>query len=202
MQNPEEIKKADLAYPIHPLIATRWSPRAYSPKPIEKEKMQRVFESSRWAASSNNLQPWYFLVGFKGDEVYSKIFETLVEFNQLWAKDSPILALAIAKTTNSRGEINQSYAYDLGQAVTTMSLQANFEDLYMHQMGGFDAAAAQKILNIPEEFKVVVAFTLGYRGNENDLHPNLYKLEVTPRSRRPITDTVFTEEFGQKASFL
>jgi len=202
MQNPEQIKKAQLEYPVHPLIATRWSPRAYDQRPIEKEKLQRIFEASRWAASSNNLQPWYFLVGFKGDEVYSKIFDTLVEFNQLWAINAPVLVLAIAKTTNPKGEINQAYAYDLGQAVTTLSLQANFEEIYMHQMGGLDTDSAASSLKIPEEYKVLVAFTLGYRGDEQQLHPNLLKLEMTPRSRKSISETVFTEKFGQKASFL
>lgn len=202
MQNPETIKKAELEYPVHPLIATRWSPRAYNPRPVEKEKLQRIFEAARWTASSNNLQPWYFLVGFQGDEVYSKIFDTLVEFNQLWAKNAPILVLAIAKTTNSRGETNQACIYDLGQAVTTLSLQANFEDLYIHQMGGFDVEAAQSSLEIPSEFKVVVAFTIGYRGDEQLLHPNLLKLELTPRSRKSTSEMVFTSEFGKKASFL
>lgn len=202
MQNSEEIKKAELEYPIHPLIASRWSTRAYDTKPVEKDKLQRIFEAARWAASSNNLQPWYFLVGFKGDEVYTKIFETLVEFNQLWAKNSPVLVLAIAKTTNHQGEPNHSAIYDLGQAVTTISLQANFEDLCVHQMGGFNTEAAQNALEIPTEYKVIVAFTLGYKGDEQQLHPNLLKLEMTPRSRRKISETVFTEKFGQQASFL
>src|SRR5665648_284184 len=98
MQNIESIKQPDLDYPVHPLIASRWSPRAYDTKPVEPEKLQRIFEAARWAASSSNIQPWYFLVGFRGDEVYKKIFETLIEFNRLWVGNAPILALAIAKT--------------------------------------------------------------------------------------------------------
>lgn len=202
MQNTEQIKIPELDYPIHPLIASRWSPRAYDERAVEPEKLQRIFEASRWTASSNNLQPWYFLVGFKGDLVYQKIAATLAEFNQLWALHAPVLVLAIAKTTNSRGDINTAHAYDLGQAVATLSLQAMAEGVYTHQMGGFDSETAASSLEIPVEYKALVAFTLGYLGDAELLHPNLKKLEFSARMRRSISETVFTGSFGHKADFI
>jgi len=202
MQDIEFIKQPATDYPVHPLIAARWSPRAYGTKPVEIEKLQRIFESARWAASSSNHQPWYFLVGFKGDEVYQKVFEALVEFNQLWAGNAPVLVLAIAKTTNPHGDINKSYAYDLGQAVATLSLQAMSEGVYTHQMGGFDAEAAAQSFEIPDEYKIRVVFTLGYLGDVETLHHKLQHLEMNPRTRRPIRESVFTGAFGHKADFL
>ncbi len=202
MNDIESIKHPQLDYNIHPLISARWSPRAYDIQPVEPEKLQRIFEAARWSASSSNLQPWYFLVGFKGDDVYSKIFETLVEFNRLWVVNAPVLVLAIAKTSNSKGEPNNYAAYDLGQAVATLSLQAKEEGIYTHQMGGFSVAEAALSLEIPSEYKVMVAITLGYRGEVDKLHPNLLKLELSPRSRRPAAESVFTGSFGHKADFL
>jgi nitroreductase len=202
MQNIETIKQPATDYTIHPLIASRWSPRAYNSKPVEKDKLQRIFEAARWAASSSNLQPWYFLVGFKGDEVFKKIFDTLVEFNQLWVEKAPVLVLAIAKTTNNRGELNKSYSYDLGQSVAILSLQAMAEGVYTHQMGGFDASAAAFALEITDEYKVLVVFTLGYLGELEMLHPKLQKLEMSSRQRRSISESVFTGSFGHKADFL
>ena len=202
MQDLARIKLADTDFPVHPLIASRWSPRAYDPRPVESDKLQRIFEAARWAASSSNLQPWYFLVGFKGDEVYTKIFSTLVEFNQLWAGNAPILSLAIAKTTNPRGGISTSYAYDLGQAMAMLSLQSTHEGIFVHQMGGLNVTEAERILDIPEEYKVLTAFTLGYISDKTELHPNLQKLELSPRTRRSAGESVFTGSFGQKAFFL
>lgn len=202
MHSTELIKQPQLDYPIHPLMASRWSPRAYESKPVEPDKLQRIFEAARWAASSSNLQPWYFLLGYKGDEVFTRIFETLVEFNRLWVVNAPVLVLAIAKTTNVRGELNKSHSYDLGQAVAILSLQAMAEGVYTHQMGGFDADAAARSLSLPAEYKAVVAFTLGYLGNPDILPPNLEKLELSPRSRRPASESVFTGSFGNKADFL
>ncbi len=202
MNTIETIKQAAADYTIHPLVASRWSPRAYSPKPIESAKLQRIFEAARWAASANNLQPWHCLVGFKGDEVYTKIFSTLVEFNQLWATNAPVLVLAIGKTTNPKGERNKIFSYDLGQSVSTLSLQAMHEGLYTHQMGGFNVAEAAKLLEIPADFEIQVAFTIGYLGEAELLHPNLLKLETSPRIRRPIAESVFTGSFGHAADFL
>ena len=202
MSTIETIKQAASDYTIHPLVASRWSPRAYSLKPIETDKLQRIFEAARWAASANNLQPWHFLVGFKGDNVYNKIFATLVEFNQLWATNAPVLVLAIGKTSNLKGEPNKSCSYDLGQAVATLSLQAMHEGIYAHQMGGFNATEAAILLEIPADFEILVAFTLGYLGEAELLHPNLLKLETSPRTRRPIGESVFTGSFGHSADFL
>jgi len=202
MQNIELIKQAELEYEVHPIIASRWSPRAYDTRPVEPVKLQRIFEAARWAASSSNLQPWYFLVGMKGDEAYEKIFETLVEFNQLWAVNAPLLVLAISKTTNQRGEPNKSYAYDLGQAVATLSLQAIAEGIYTHQMGGFDATKAAGLFEIPEDYKALVVFALGYMGDHGELHHKLQKLELSPRIRRSTREFVFTGSFGHTADFI
>lgn len=202
MKNIESIKQPALDYPVHTLIASRWSPRAYDTKPVESEKLQRIFEAARWAASASNIQPWYFMVGFKGDEVYEKIAGTLVEFNQLWALNAPILVLAISKTTNSRGGINITHAYDLGQSVAILSLQAMHEGIYTHQMGGFDASAVARELELPEEYQAMVVFALGYLGDDSILHPNLRQLELSPRTRRSAGESVFTGSFGHKADFL
>lgn len=52
---------------IHPVIKKRWSPRSFqADKPVEPEKLQRIFEAARWAPSSFNEQPWRFVVGTRG----------------------------------------------------------------------------------------------------------------------------------------
>ncbi len=110
--------------------------------------------------------------------------------------------LAISKVADAKGEPSKSHVYDLGQAVCMLSLQAMAEGVYTHQMGGFNADAAALSLEIPADYKVQVAFTLGYLGDAEILHPNLKKLELSARTRRPASESVFTGSFGQKADFL
>ena len=68
-------KPADAQHPIHDLIRERWSPRAFSDQPIEKEKLHSLFEAARWAASGGNLQPWfvYVLTGASLEEFRASI---------------------------------------------------------------------------------------------------------------------------------
>ena len=60
----------------------RWSPRAFSSKPVENEKLLSVFEAAKWAPSCYNDQPWMFLYATKEEDL--KVFRSiLVEQNQV-----------------------------------------------------------------------------------------------------------------------
>src|SRR5260221_5568079 len=91
-------KPAPAHHPIHELIKHRWSPRAFSAQPVPPEILRSLFEAARWAASSNNEQPWAFLVTAADDkENPQRMVSTLVEFNQGWAKHAPVLAIAVSE---------------------------------------------------------------------------------------------------------
>ena len=53
-------KIANTDFPIHKLIARRWSARAFSTKTVEKSKLLSILEAARWAPSSRNEQPWRY----------------------------------------------------------------------------------------------------------------------------------------------
>jgi nitroreductase len=191
------IKKPTLTYPIHRLLESRWSPRAFNGVPVEQARLQRIFEAARWAPSSMNLQPWNFIVGLKNSETYDQIYSVLAEFNQLWAGTAPVLVLAVANLLDGKGNPNGSHAYDLGAAVAMLTVQASAEGLYVHQMGGFDKAKAEQLFKIPASHKAITALAIGNQGDPEQLHPNLKKLELTPRQRKPLSDMVFSGEFGK-----
>jgi len=196
-------KEAPSNYNIHPLIKKRWSPRAFSSSPVDNEILLRLFEAARWAPSGSNQQPWRFIVGFRGDDTYERIMDTLVEFNQLWAQHAPVLILSLGrKVMNDKDKINPSYNYDVGQAVSQLSLQATAENLFVHQMGGFDAKQAVQLFNIPAQYKPETVIAIGYPGDYKILHENLQKLELAERKRFSLDDLVFSGKFGQKAGFL
>src|ERR1700744_2790835 len=97
-------KPAATDYPINTLIRDRWSPRAFDQKAVPAEVLQSLFEAARWSPSSNNEQPWAFLVATKDDqEIYAKELSTLVEFNQTWAKSAPVLVIAVSRMAFAKG---------------------------------------------------------------------------------------------------
>lgn len=187
-------KEADTDFEIHPLIRQRWSPRAFAEREVEPDKLQRIFEAARWAPSSMNEQPWRFLLGFRGDAVYQKIMQTLVDFNQKWAFSAPVLILSLGrKVMNTADEINDSYRYDVGQSLAYLSMQAMHEGVYVHQMGGFDAAEAVRLFKISTQYKPITVSALGYIGNPEILPEKIGLLEYKKRERRPLKETVFSD---------
>ncbi len=196
-------KPANTNHPLHPYLEKRWSPRAFSDKRVEKEKLQRIFEAARWAPSARNEQPWYFMVGEAGDETFNNIFETLVEFNQLWVKTAPMVMLAIGKVDSSKsGKENAWIKYDVGQSVAHLTFQATHESLWVHQMGGFDADKARELFDIPGDFEAISAIAIGYAGDYRVLHPNLQKPEVAGRERKNMDSFVFSYKFGEKSGLI
>ena len=190
-------------YNINSLITYRWSPRAFSNKPIEKEKIQSMLEAARWAPSAFNEQPWRFVVGIKGDETYEKVLETLVEWNQKWAGKAPMLILNIAKKTFSKnGKQNVTFKYDLGQAVAFMCLEAMNQGVYSHQMSGFSPEKAAELLHIPDDYQAVSVTAFGYYGNQDLLPEEMYKSEIEKRNRQDIDEMIYTGKFGVKTNLF
>ncbi|MDH5726616.1 MAG: nitroreductase family protein, partial [Nitrospira sp.] len=88
---------AQLQFPIHDLFARRWSPRAFDERPVETQLLRSLFEAARWAPSSNNEQPWRFIVASKEHQTdWNRLFECLAEGNRRWAFRAPVLVLSVA----------------------------------------------------------------------------------------------------------
>ena len=192
-------KPADNQYPIHELIKQRWSPLAFNIRPVEPEKIASLLEAARWAASCFNEQPWFFIVATQDNaQEYEKLFSCLVEANQTWAKDAPLLMLSVAKLSFTRNNKPKRHAlHDLGFAVGNLTLQAQALGLFVHQMGGFDADKARTLYSIPEDYEPVAAIAIGYPGNLSQLDEDLQQRELSPRSRKPLTEFVFRGNWNQ-----
>ena len=197
-----KIKLASNKYPIHELLVKRWSPRAFENQFIEPDLVRGLFEAARWSPSASNIQPWYFILGLKGDETYASIASTLVEFNLLWATRAPLLFITLYNEFNAKGAPNPIALYDLGQSVAHLSLQATSHGLYVHQMTGFDPEKAKELFDIPDGYKAASVVAVGYMGDYNDLHPNLIAGETSARERRETCDTVFSGKFGQSSKLF
>ena len=89
-------KEAVPDHPVHELIAKRWSPSGYSDRAVPDEDLRSILEAARWAASSYNEQPWSYIMATKADTAeFNKLLSCLVEGNQGWAGNAPVLLLAV-----------------------------------------------------------------------------------------------------------
>jgi nitroreductase len=191
-------------YPIQDLLRNRWSPRAFSAKAVSPETLRSLFEAARWAPSSNNEQPWVYLVASKEDtENFQKILSVLVEFNATWAKQAPVLALSVAKLTFSKGDSPNRVAFhDVGAASSQLTLEAVARGLFVHQMAGYDVEKARNVFEIPAGWDPIAAIALGYPGEPASLPAPYKERETAPRVRKPISEFVMSGRWGNKATFL
>jgi nitroreductase len=190
----KNLKEAPPVEGVLPIFHQRWSARSFSDRDVSPAELRKVFEAAHWAASSNNEQPWRFIMGTRNSLTYQKIFESLVDFNKSWAGSAPVLILGVAGTRFTHNGAANGYAlYDLGAAASYLTLQAAALGMTTHQMAGYDHEAARKALEIPEDYVLGSVIALGYQGEPGALGSDqLIERELSVRSRKPLSELVFS----------
>ena len=185
-------KPAETQFPIHDLLQRRWSPRAFSERMVESDTLRSLFEAARWAPSSNNEQPWHFIVGTRDEPAgYDRLFSCLKEGNKKWAFRAPVLILSVARLNfEDEGTPNRHAWHDTGMAALSLSLQATALGLIAHQMAGFDVDKARADLGIPAGFEPVAMIAVGYPGDPAILDERLRQRELAPRERKSAREIV------------
>jgi nitroreductase len=196
-------KPAATDFPVHDLIRDRWSPRAFANKPVESAVLASLFEAARWAPSSYNVQPWAYLVATKDDaKNFEKMLGVLVEFNAGWAKEAPVLVLAVAGLKLLDGNPNRNAFYDTGAATALLSVEATARGLGVHQMAGFDSAKAKTVFDIPADWEPIAALAIGYPGHPDSLPQGLRDRELAPRTRKPLSEFVMSGRWGHTSPIV
>ncbi|SDH42170.1 nitroreductase family protein [Agrococcus jejuensis] len=183
-------RTAPTDHAILDVLQERWSPRAYEPVVIDEALLSKALEAARWSPSAYNAQPWRFVVARRGTEAFDQVVAALAEFNQLWAPNASVLIVAIAEVANEEGRANPTAVYDLGQAVAHLTIQAHADGLVVHQMSGFDAAAAAQSFGLEDRLQPVTVVALGSLGDAAALDAMLREREHAPRARKPLSEIV------------
>jgi nitroreductase len=178
-------KSSTIEHPISDLMRNRRSLRAFSSQAIETDKINSLFEATRWAPSSSNEQPWLYMYATRNQtELWSKFFDCLNDGNKIWMLDAPMLIVSLARKVFSRYDSENSHAlYDLGGANAFLSLQAVEMGLQVRQMAGFSHSLAKQNLNIPDSYQLGVFMAVGYPGDPTRLPEKLQLRESAPRER-------------------
>lgn len=184
-------------HPIDPQFLHRWSSRAMSGEPMEKEDLFRLFEAARWAPSSGNNQPWRFVYGRAGTPAFATLFELLAEGNRSWCQRAGALVVVASKTTRDSGKPARTHSYDTGAAWMSLALQGSLMGFVVHGMEGFDYDRARTALEIPDEYQVEAMIAIGHPGRLEDLSEKHRAME-SPNSRHPIETRVFEHTFGNR----
>jgi len=195
-------KLATPDHPIHELLTKRWSPYAFSDRPVSKEDLQSLFEAARWSASSYNEQPWRYIIATKADpEEFARLLSCLVEGNQAWAKNAPVLGIGCVSLNFAKnGKPNAAAIHDLGLASANLTFEATARGLYVHQMIGIVPEKAREIYQVPEGVQPYTGLAFGYPADPSTLPENLRERDLAVRTRKPLSEFVFGKAFGKASA--
>jgi nitroreductase len=169
---------------LHSLLAGRWSPRGFDDRyELPQAELASLLEAARWAPSDGNTQPWRFILGRRDDESYKRIFTALSDDDQRWAGRASALLAA--------GYVGAA-AFDLGQAVAHLGVQAVALGLHTRQIVDLDADALHADLALPDEVVLHAVVAVGRLGDPDTLPGDLRSGEFRLRTRRPVPELMLS----------
>jgi len=140
-------------------IRRRYSCRAYKERPIEKEKLDILFEAARLAPSAKNEQDWRFVV-VTDNQIKHQVAET-TNRPDVFEKAGVI----IAACSNSDYVMRCGQAIgpiDIAIALEHIALQATELGLATCWIGSFYTEKVRTILGIPDDIAIIELMTVGY----------------------------------------
>ncbi len=135
---------------VHEAIRTKRAIRSFASQPVPHDTIEHVLSAGRRAQSSQNTQPWLFVV------VENK--ETLKRLSECGRYAGHLAGAAFGVALVSSAE----WAFDLGQAAAYMQLAAWELGLGSCIASMWEPEKAKAILGIPPEMHFDTALSFGY----------------------------------------
>lgn len=141
-------------------ITKRRSIKRFKPRPVEKDKLERVLEAGRLAPSAKNRQEWRFVV-LQKQALRDKVKDAA--FGDEKVGQAPVV-IAVC-TTNidyvmPNGQL--SYPIDLAFAAAFMMIQATAEGLGSCCLSTYDEQTIRDLISVPFSMRVVLLLLVGY----------------------------------------
>ncbi len=141
-------------------IKTRKSVRSFLDQSVEDEKLRTILEAGRLAPSASNRQEWRYVI-VRDRETRKKLAEAANW--QTFVGEAPVVIVACAETDNHVMDCGQlCYPIDVAISLDHMTLVAAELGLGTCWIGAFNEEKVKKILDIPEEVRVIELMPLGY----------------------------------------
>lgn len=156
---------------FYELVKKRQSTRAYdTTRPVDRETIARILDAGRLSPSACNAQPWHFIVVDEA-ELKNKVADAasarLLGMNH-FTKQAPVHIIVVEEKVNISSGIggivkDKHFAFlDIGIAAAHICLAAEAEGLGSCILGWFAESKIKKLLNIPENRRVVLDIIIGY----------------------------------------
>ena len=138
-------------------VASKRDWRSYADRPVPEDVQRRILDAGRLSGSSQNKQPWTFVV-VESDEAKARVAELVYASTNIRR-----CAFAVAIATDGG-----KYPFDCGRAMQNMMLAAWNEGVVSCPNGTPDAAAAAGALGLAEGWLPVTIPSFGYPKRQLD----------------------------------
>ena len=166
-----------------------------SKKPIEPEKLEQVLEAARLAPSARNLQPWRFVL-VQGDEAIEELASAFNEANQEVRNALVIIVICAREEDGVTSDGRPYYLFDAGLAVENLLLAATDLGLVTHLILSFDEGAIKRILEIPDDYRVVLTTPLAYPAEPT--YDEAAEQRLRERTRKSLDEITFYGKWGSR----
>jgi nitroreductase len=140
-------------------ITNRKALRAFAPRQVEPEKLQKIIDSGRHAMSARNLQPWQFVLIYKADRI--REIGALCTTGK-FVCDAPAVIVVLKDTSNTRWA-----DIDCAQAVQNMATAGWSLGLGTCWVGNFDGQKIAQMLGVPAQWAIFTILAFGYPNSTN-----------------------------------
>ena len=160
------------------IVLSRRSIRRYEKQDIPKDVLDKILEAGRQAPSAGNKQPWRFIVLTDYD-----IKEKLSHGRwNTFVKDSTFTVVGCGYIGDEYGR--KWSTVDTSIALQNMVIAAWGLGIGSCWIGDFQEAEVKRLLNIPEDRKVIALVTFGYPAEK-----------IGSRQKKPIDEIVSYNKF-------
>ncbi|MBN2543343.1 nitroreductase family protein [bacterium] len=167
---------------VREAIMSRYSVRAYKSEPIEDEKLELVLDAARLAPSASNAQEWKFIV-VKEPQLRESMIEAA--HDQVFVGEAPVIIVGVSLDPEHLMRCGVSAGVvDLTIAIDHITLQAAELGLGTCWIGSFYQDKVKRLLNIPDEYKVISLTPLGYPADK-----------PKPKSRKKLDEIIVYNRF-------
>ena len=146
---------------LYEAIRSRRSIRRYRPNAVPEQVILKIIEAASWAPSSNNSQPWEFII-VRDRNTLEKLSRTHVYAGLL--KSAPLCIVACSDPKRSPNH----WVEDCSVAVENMLLAARAEGLgtcwiAVYRPNDIEREnSVREVLSIPRTVRVIALVGLGY----------------------------------------
>ena len=172
------------------IIFSRKSIRNYTEQAVEPEKLTKILEAARAAPSWANKQCCQYVV--VSDKAKIKEFSSIIN---PWLKQAPVLIVACADPKDSGSRNGMDYfLVDVAISLQQLILAATDLGLGTCWIGGFSEEKVKKVLEIPNNIKVVALTPIGYAA-ESNLRTKIARKIIRSDKRKPLEEIVHKEKW-------